>query len=329
MRQQFQLTQSAIKTLGACPKMYKIKYIDGWRERFPAEAMTDGSLWHDIRAKCALKRSRSDIVGHIANTCGERVDRAAKFVGMYEAYKYNYDEAGAVLQHQGVELTFEYPLINPDTGRASRAGVITGRLDGLLHDSEGRWWIIEYKTASQIEGNYITRLSLDLQIHLYKRYAERMLGIKITGVIYDVIKKPTIHCKQGESESEYQIRVADLILKSKTGKSSAKRKIAETPLEFSKRVFDWYAANAATAFYRDKLILSDLQIERECWMIYQEILWRRRHNIWPRRDQTCLTFYGRRCPFFSYCESGDSQLILETEFDHVDVMNPELVGGCL
>lgn len=312
--QQILITQSMMKSLRACPKLCKLTHLDGWRIRYVYDTLSDGILWHAIRAMGALCRTAQQIRRFIDESCGDDLGKAAKFKAMDAAWLAHYDR---IIPHQGVEVTFVYPLINPDTNKQSRAGIITGKLDGLWCDPDGHWWIIEYKTSASIEDNYIERLVLDMQVHVYKRYAERMLGIKIVGVIYDVIKKPTIYITKGETEQEYQIRLAGLIAKSKNGKSQAKWQIPETPDEYADRVWQWYQDNAETAFYRERLMLQDLDIEAQCWMIYQELLWRRRHNCWPRNDLTCCNHYGRKCAFFQYCAGGDNPLVLEMEFDNV------------
>ena len=78
-----------------------------------------------------------------------------------------------------LEKTFEGPITNPATGKTSRSFVLAGRVDGIVRiDCE--YFLLEHKTTSQLDGDYLERLWTDFQIVLYAYYLERTLGIRIT-----------------------------------------------------------------------------------------------------------------------------------------------------
>lgn len=103
------------------------------------------------------------------------------------------------------ELTFELPMIT-NKGKKSRTYRIAGKIDNLVQ-IDGRWWIVEYKTASRLEGSYFDRLYLDSQITMYC-YAMQRMGYNIAGIIYRVIRKPQIKKRQNESFDGYLDRLA-------------------------------------------------------------------------------------------------------------------------
>lgn len=74
---------------------------------------------------------------------------------------------------------------------------IAGKLDDLVK-IDGRWWIVEYKTASRLDASYFDRLYVDSQIAMYM-YAMELLGYDPAGVIYRVIRKPSL--RRGQKES--------------------------------------------------------------------------------------------------------------------------------
>ena len=126
---------------------------------------------------------------------------------------------------------FEGPIINPATGAASRSFVLAGKVDGIVRIGDDHY-ILEHKTAATIDADYLERLWTDFQIAIYSQYVEQALGIPITGVIYNVLAKARLQQGKGETEEEYQARRAELLAKSKTGKTTAKRKLPESDEEF-------------------------------------------------------------------------------------------------
>lgn len=94
------------------------------------------------------------------------------------------------------ELKFEMPML---TGKQQKSTIlsIAGKLDDLVFE-DGRWWIVEYKTATRLDGSYFDRLYVDSQITMYMSAMMR-LGYNPAGVIYRVIRKPSI--RKGQKET--------------------------------------------------------------------------------------------------------------------------------
>lgn len=104
------------------------------------------------------------------------------------------------------EMQFELPLLLKG-GKKSRKHYIAGKMDDLAAMDDGDW-IIEYKTAGQLNQGYFDRLYVDEQITMYM-YAANRLGYRPKGVIYRVIRKPTIRPHKGESIAQYTDRLAE------------------------------------------------------------------------------------------------------------------------
>ncbi len=151
-----------------------------------------------------------------------------------------------------LEKTFEGSIVNPATGASSRSFVLAGKVDGVVRIGEEHF-LIEHKTASQVDADYLERLWTDFQIVLYSRYVEQTLGIRIAGVFYNILVKARLQQGRGETEAEFEARRADLIAKSKTGKSSAKRRLPESDDEFQARLAAKYTEPGM--FHREMLYL--------------------------------------------------------------------------
>ena len=136
--------------------------------------------------------------------------------------------------------------------------MLAGKVDGVVRNKDGNF-ILEHKTASQLDGDYLERLWTDFQITLYSRYVEQTLGIRITGVFYNILLKARLQQGRAETEAEFEARRADLIAKSKTGKSNAKRRIPESDDEFRERLAAKYSELGM--FHREMLYISRDRLE--------------------------------------------------------------------
>ena len=87
------------------------------------------------------------------------------------------------------EKTFEGPIVNPATGATSRSFILAGKVDGIVRQ-DGQYFLLEHKTAAQIDASYLERLWTDFQIILYAWYLEQTLGITVSGIIYNVLVSP-------------------------------------------------------------------------------------------------------------------------------------------
>ena len=214
-----------------------------------------------------------------------------------------------------LEKTFEGPIVNPATGATSRTFVLAGKVDGIVR-IDGRNFLLEHKTAASIDASYLERLWTDFQIALYSHYVEETLGIPITGVIYNILGKARLQQGEGETEEEFAARRAELLAKSKTGKSSAKRKLPESDEEFQARLAEKYADPGM--FHRETLFLSRDQIDAlraELWELTQAFLEARRRGVFYQNTSFCFHF-RKPCAYFALCRSGGSPVVLENFYEH-------------
>jgi hypothetical protein len=202
-----------------------------------------------------------------------------------------------------LEMPFEGEITSPKTGAASRSFVMTGKIDGLVK-RDGRFFLLETKTAASIDGAYLEKLWTDFQIILYAHYIEQTQGIKIAGVIYNILTKAKLQQSAGENEAEFEARRAELITKSKTGRSSARRRMPETDGEFQERLAEKYAEPGM--FHRELIYLSRERFDElrgELWELTQAFLDARRRGVWYQNTSCCFQF-GRPCPYFALCSTG-------------------------
>jgi hypothetical protein len=102
-----------------------------------------------------------------------------------------------------VELSFEVPVVDPETGIQLRCqlpncrqhspednGVVfAGRVDMLGEDDHGDYWIFDWKTAARLSVDDDEFLQLDDQVGSYPWALGKVLGLPIRGFVYHEQKK--------------------------------------------------------------------------------------------------------------------------------------------
>ena len=304
------LTYSALNTFRNCPRKYKNRYVDNLRPRERPEALSFGSVVHTAielwyRSQDIESRLR-DVLAYIDDAFETRVVDANLMVqwhlatAMIRGYAERYTtEDFEVIE---VEKEFVGEIRNPDTGRQSQTFRIAGKVDGIVRCHDGLY-LLEHKTASNVDANYLDKLWTDTQIALYCHYL-RELGYPIVGVIYNVLLKSRLKQGKGETQDEYEARKAELAAKNKSGKSTAKRQMPETDEEYQTRLTEWYSR--PEAFHREFIYLSEdrlAMLQDEVWEITQQYLNARRRGKWLLNTSNCFS-YQRPCEYLAYCQSG-------------------------
>ncbi|BFH12646.1 PD-(D/E)XK nuclease family protein [Paenibacillus melissococcoides] len=269
------LTHTRLQTRKNCPKMDYWRNIRGLVPIRKKQSLNIGGAFHigmETRSveKAVMYMRNSSVPANQEEA--EELELAVAIVeGMITGALQRWPRLGI---ENYPEQKFEVPIFNPATGSASKSFRLGGKTDELLRLEDGTWWLMEYKTASQIGQAYIERLDLDSQITTYihglqLKYPE----IVISGVFYRIAKKPSIRQTKKETFEEFRQRVI--------------RDYQERP--------DFY-------FFEQQLYRSqkDLQeFREELWGFTQEYLFAKRSGIHYKNTSRC-TEYGR-CPYIDLC----------------------------
>ena len=315
------LTFSALNTFRNCPRKYKHRYIDCLRPREKAESLSFGSVIHGAIELWYRSAADSNRLWTVLDFIDQQFPLRAGDDGqkatwnlaraMFTGYASRY--ASEDFEIVEVELPFTGEIRNPDTGRPSQTFVMAGKADAIVKRSDGMY-LLEHKTASSIDANYLDKLWTDTQIALYSFYL-RQLGYPIVGVIYNVLLKSRLKQKAGETEAEYEARRMELAAKNKSGRSTAKRQMPESDEEFQARLAEWYAR--PDAFHREHIYLSEdrlAMLQEEVWEITQQYLDARRRGKWLLNTSNCFS-YQRPCEYLPYCQSGFNPNVVDNLYD--------------
>jgi len=329
------ITFSAAKKFQSCHKAYYNRYKKNLVPLEQDEVLFLGSTIHDC-LEMWYKRDPNDPIIEI--NIGRLIDEAYPMRESDEKQKRDWHLAKAMMGGYinrykqedfkiiDTELEFSVPIINPNTNRASRSFELMGKVDALVMLND-YFYIMEHKTTALITGDYIEILPMDFQINIYALALSRFKNIPIAGVIYNVIQKSRIKQKLGESEEQFEIRKNELIQKSKTGKTAAKRQMPESDESFQHRLRSVYEDNKM--FHRETLYLSQEDIRRteyQLWEITQEILNTQRRGVWSQNTDTCFR-YHRPCMYFPLCRAHDNPNIKDNLYKELPPHSELSVGS--
>lgn len=328
------LTFSAMNAFRNCPCKYRYRYLDRLRPIQRADSLAFGSVIHgglELWYKNAASPDRfTKLLDYI--------DQAFPKRGCDENERANWQRARAMLvgyvarypeeefEILAVEHEFSCEIRNPDTDATSRAFSLAGKVDGIVLRRDGKY-LLEHKTASHVDAQYLDKLWTDTQIHLYS-LALRGLGYDIRGIIYSVLLKTRLQQRQGETESEFEERRLALAAKNKTGKSSAKRQEPETDEEFQGRLAAWHADPGA--YHREVLLVDQMRLRmvaEEMWDITRQMLYARCRNRYLCNTSFCFA-WQRPCGYLPLCQSGGNPALFGNLYEVADP-NEELPNASL
>ena len=231
---------------------------------------------------------------------------------------------------EAVEREFAVPIVNPATHRRSLNFVHAGKFDGLIARN-GDGYLLEHKTCSEdvSPGSpYWRRLAIDAQVSGYL-LASWLLGRKLTGVLYDVIRKPEIRPKKlGLADTAAVRRTSQYCGRMLSPETFQRflldKEYRETPEMFEARLAqdtlersDWYfGRQVITRLDRELLTYA-----QELWQTAQDV-----HRAMATEDRrrnagACYLFH-RPCEYLDLCagharpESG--------RFISLPTLHPEL-----
>lgn len=230
------LTYTMMNSFLACRRMYQYRYE---RNLVPVEkqpALSFGSVvhtglemwfrYHEAKAAVCAIESRGLALGMDEEEIAKAVVLVERYIQHWHTDPFDVEE---------VEFEFCTHLINPSTNRHSQTFLLSGKVDGLVR-MDGALYILEHKTTAAIDDAYIGRIVIDSQIAIYANAISYILKEPVRGAIYDILVKPQTRFKKGETEEQFEARKAELLAKSKTGKTTAKRQERESIEDYKLRL---------------------------------------------------------------------------------------------
>ena len=197
--------------------------------------------------------------------------------GMLLAYRTKYAKMIADMKLLGSEVEGAVDLGNDVTFVIKLDNIVKVRNKKILH---------ELKTTKQITPDYVKRIQTDLQTAVYFHFHNIIFeNEKIEEVMYDVIRKPSIHRKK-----------------------SSKNKPGESKEAFLQRLQEWYQKpDDMSVFHIERFktpgITEDAVINTIV-KVSEEMLRSKTKEDYYMDFDKCHSYYGDVCPYYDLCHNG-------------------------
>jgi hypothetical protein len=250
------VSATSIQTYKTCPMKYRIGYVEGIRQTPEPEPFRMGTAWHkglevlsaevgtfvnelDVDSDSTLRiteDNRLEIAVELATAVYAEVPDYADptawaverevIANSLAAYAWFYGSASEY-ETVATELSFELPLVNPETGHSTPNFKRVGKIDRIVrHKGSGQLLIQENKSTSKSidsGSTYWQRLRKDTQSKFYIQAARDLqesnsieavapgaLDQLVSGLLHDVWRKPAIRpSKLTMAESAEFVKTGD------------------------------------------------------------------------------------------------------------------------
>lgn len=201
----FKVSNSKMKTWQRCKYSYHLKYNEKLVRKVKPGPLQRGSIIHECleayhNGKSWKKPLKEFTAEFNKSTFAEERVELGDIPGMVnellENYFYYYEDEE--FEHLQNEMEFEWPL--------TKDIIITGFIDAIVKDSDGRVWVKEYKTFARSPDREF--LMFNNQASIYSWVAAKF-GYKVDGMIWDIIKAKT-PSKPKMTEKTQKLSVAKL-----------------------------------------------------------------------------------------------------------------------
>lgn len=213
------LTYTSLETFKQCRQKYFHRYMSGIVPIIKSDALLFGSAMHEA-LQALFETIESDQQGSGAhedkhslsvrlqamiNAMNMPAIERAKLKGLIIGYINKWYESDC---NDYEVIDVEHEFFNKIDSKAC----ITGKVDGILkRKSDEKYFILEHKTASIVDEDYIAQKQIDTQTMMYAAFVERTMNFEVSGAIHDIITKQKIRLKKGETEDEFCDRlIADV-----------------------------------------------------------------------------------------------------------------------
>ena len=217
------LTHTSLETFKTCRCKYKYRYIDKICPIERKAALEFGTQMHlvlqhlfeMIEAQQTFDGTEYDSKESVTSQLCQMIDIAnmeavdrARLKGLIIGYVNKWYESDCrEYEIVDVEHEFSFKMTNYQNPYTP---TFVGKVDGIVkRKSDGKYYILEHKTAAVVDEDYIAQKQIDSQTMTYACFIQRTMGIKVSGAIHDIITKQKIRLKKGENEEQFCQRLID------------------------------------------------------------------------------------------------------------------------
>lgn len=196
-----------------CRERFRLYAVEGMREeRSTKDAMDWGTYFHEL-IELHSKYPHLSFQGIVRRAKKRNIKDKRQADIVFEQYIEHYAECN--YKYFAQEQEFRVPYILPNGKKLN----LVGKTDEIILRPDGSLWVQENKTKEKINEYKIeSGLINDLQTMMYAVCVETLFKKPVTGVVYNVIRKPSIRPKavkgagRKETHPEFEQRLREEIL---------------------------------------------------------------------------------------------------------------------
>ncbi len=197
-------SNSSLATFDGCPRKYEYQYIQQLVPAVESDVLILGRTGHDA-LEVYYKEGHDAAQEFLTCVPADNKEDALKarkigalLFGYHDYYKN--DNIIVLPDTDAVEREFNVPLINPDTKAKSTTVSLVGKLDLIVRTEDSKKWLLDHKFKGSVgeREHYAINSQSDIYLH-----ALRLEGIECEGIIWNIIRTPSIRVKKNESHDEY------------------------------------------------------------------------------------------------------------------------------
>ena len=204
------VTYSILSDFTACRVRCRNRLMGITPERM-RDALDVGHMMHEILALYYTEGEDAARLKFTKRYLGKQhlmsendITNVYKVMSLYEAYVKYYGKKDDKLDWLWAEKQFDVPF---------SVYRLRGMRDRAYRNKQQKTWLVETKTSSTLmEDALMMELTYDLQNLLYLLATKIETGHHVSGVLYDVIVKPSYRLGKNEDVVHFRERVSDAIL---------------------------------------------------------------------------------------------------------------------
>jgi len=293
-----EITYTQTSYIRSCQQKYKFRYVDCLAPKVIDKALLRGTVIHESFEKYFKGVGMDDILEEIIDTYDKATSTAPAekredyvigkhmVYGMFKYYPFN-------------EMGFE-TVIPEEKFKVRINGLrnirLMGKVDGRVKKC-GLWWLREVKTTASKFMQAEARARVSYQAAGYIYGIQRAKGVKVQGVLFDLIKRSQLRKRVSETAEDFGGRiVADY---------------RDNPTKLYRRYYSYRSPYQIGQYELD--IMKAAQLIRTC----------RRTGNFMRNPDVCY-FYGKQCPYMQICWVDTPDLQMLGAYYTKVVENPEM-----
>ena len=303
-----EFTSSSLQRFLDCRKKYYFSYVELLAPKRKAWALLDGEAYHlameifnqETGRKVLSKPAMVKVILNSVKEIYDNVDTAG--LSEDEVQEIDFHKAMMLGMIMGYIVSVEPDnVIKPEFEfKWGYEGItLRGKTDGVV-EKNGKNWLKEYKTTgtTDIEG-YKLKLDMDFQVDFYLSIVSKVLGIKLEGVLYEIVRKSLLKIKKNEDVEDYYKRIKE---------------------DYLKRPEFYYFKHYV---YRSEKVLQDFE-ENDLKPLIRDVRGCEITNSYYKNKHQCNTYTG--CAFKKLClfPDIDMQEVMKTLFKKKDRKFEEL-----